>query len=40
MAIIAFQKQKSLWLNGLFTIIWEDSNDEVATEQLTAVVDV
>ena len=39
MAIIAFQKQKSVCLIGLFTIIiGKDSDDEVATEQLTAVV--
>ena len=41
MAIIAFRKQQSFWLIGLFTIInfGKDSNDEVATEQLTAIVD-
>ena len=40
LTIIAFWKLKSLWLIGLFTIInfGKDSNDEVATEQLTAVV--
>ena len=35
------QKQKPVWLIGLFTITFgKDSDDEVATEQLTAVVDV
>ena len=38
--IIAFWKQKPFWLIRLFTIFGKDSDDEVATEQLTAVVDV
>ena len=37
---IAFQKQMSLWHIGLFTIFGKDSDDEVATEQQTAVVHV
>ena len=38
MAIITFQKQVSLtdWASHHH---WQDSNNEVATEQLTAVVD-
>ena len=36
-AVIAFRKQqKSLWLIGFHS---KDSDDEVATEQLTSVVD-
>ena len=31
---------KPLWLIGLFTIFAKASDDEVATEQLTTVVDV
>ena len=38
--IIIFWKQKPLWLFGLFTIICKGSDDEVVTEQLTALVDV
>ena len=30
---------KLFWLIGLFTIIGKDSNDEVATEQLTTEID-
>ena len=42
LTIVAFRKQKSLWLIVLFTITYssKDSDDEVATEQLTAVVGV
>ena len=39
-AIIIFQKQKFLWLIRLSPSFNKDSDDEVATEQLTAVVDV
>ena len=38
-SIIAFRKQKSLRLIGLLTIICKDSDDKVATKQLTAIVD-
>ena len=40
LTIITFWKPKPLWLIQLFTIFGKDSDDEVATEQLTAVVDV
>ena len=40
LTIIAFRKQKSHWLIGLSPLLGKDSDDEVATEQLTAVVDV
>ena len=40
-ATITFWKQKFVWLIGFFiTISQKDSNDEVATKQLTAIVDV
>ena len=38
MAIISSWKQKSLWLIGLSPSFDKDSDDEVATEQLTSVV--
>ena len=40
LAIVAFQKQKSLWLLGLLPSFGKDSDEEVATEQSTVVVDV
>ena len=36
-AIIPFRKQRSLWLIGLLPSFGKDSDEEVATEQLTAV---
>ena len=40
LTIIAFWKQKPFWLIRLFTIFGKDFDDEVATEQLTAIIDV
>ena len=40
LSIIAFRKQKSLGQLGFSTSFGKDSDDEVATQQLTAVVDV
>ena len=40
LTIIVFWKQKLFWLIGLFIIFAKASDDEIGTEQLTAVVDV
>ena len=40
LTIITFQKQNPLWLIGFSPSFGKDSDDEVATEQLTIVVDV
>ena len=37
--VTAFRKQMSLWLIGFSPSFGEDSDDELATEQLTVVVD-